>query len=1191
MKKFTLLFFACILSLIFNSGFAQTISYYQTGEEFAGPFKSWINVKTVFGAVGDGVHDDAPNINAAIHALRNSSADTFNVLYFPAGTYLIKDSLYNPGGDYADMALIGEDPATTIISWGGPSLHTAGYSACAMFNLNGWYLRVSRLTFEGNNNAYRGIFKTGTFSTHCEFSDIVFKDFTEGIGLDFSAPVDGQAEDAIIRCTFNKCSTGIASCDWNSLDQWVWWCLFEDCNIGVNQCIGYCQIYNNVFLRSKDVDISSSPYKNVISGNTSINSKCFYNGYENFQRGNKIYSNVDSFYTDAGSSTVMVDNVIRATKDSLSPVRVGNPNMFIGNTESKINSQWTDWPVQPPYDTWDHGFGSGFNAGKQIEKAIDGNPATSFTTQIQPFGIKWNCPHGNTRTVVKYTVSAPVSSSGDSPLNFELLGSNNWGYTWDTLDIESMQTFTGGGNPISYNIKTPGAYSMYQLEGLSNEWPWVFTTGGGRAIDNTVAEAGTYSEKMTLAAFPRYVYQAIKVNADSIYNVNGWMKSTTVSTAAYILVLWYNTSSPIPPGAIPAGYIRSDTVGVITGTNGWTFYAKTLTAPSNALSCYLFLEDEYVPTSSGTCWFDNFSFVETANLAKNLCLNPSFENGGVNTYEQWWEVNELTLLDGSSNDITKVPEGLVTAADETWGQFYPLDNSVVDTTAIAFPDTVSLPGTPQNPGRKVFDVAKNTGNDALEIQSKIDSAALLPLGSKPVVHIPFGFYKINTTLTVPANADMQIIGDGLGTGTNATTSLLWTGNNVGPLMLCMGPSRVTIKDLLLNANYSSYVGPEALVVEDADQIGGRIFSQEFNAGGPQWTQPCSIGLWANQIENSDMTMICYYPGYGDSAMVEAKGGPVLDAGGNTNGQISLLGGATGDCQNLFHVSDGGRIDAEGMWNEGDWARTSGLVNLTNTFGKLSVACMSWNLLTSSTYPMVNTDNYSGTLTLLLNHFNNEPWAYMPLTGSGTNFNVLSGYNDWGQSNTKGKTTDSVWMDSTAPAANADFIGNTGNGGFTCDVVTSKVHNVLPDSNSILEELSQLRAVRSNPPMDMYAGTTDVKIFRVAAWGTSGHAAAEFNRVNYTTGLDKTSQKYSSLVALYPTLVHQSYMVSFTLPQGGITTFTVFDVFGRKVSEKQIGESQGSHTEIFYPEGLRAGTYYMQFQSGTIVDTKKFVVLQ
>ena len=558
----------------------------------------------------------------------------------------------------------------------------------------------------------------------------------------------------------------------------------------------------------------------------------------------------------------------------------------------------------------------------------------------------------------------------------------------------------------------------------------------------------------------------------------------------------------------------------------------------------------------------------------------------LDTYREWFEVNEFTLLTATNTDLTKNPAGFVSGADEAWGQYYPLDNSSVDTSAIAIPDTISLPATPQNLNRKIFDVAQHTGNDAKEIQSKIDSAALMPLGSKPVVHIPFGFYSIDTTLVVPANSDMQIIGDGLGTGTNATTSLAWSGNTAGPLMLCKGPSRVTIKDLLLSVPYN-YTSPEALVIEDADQPGGRIFGDQFYAGGPQWTQPCNIGLWINQVENSDVTMMCYYPGFGNTAMVQATGGPVLSTGGNTNGQISLLAGATGDCQNLFNVTDGGRIDAEGMWNEGDWARTSGLVNLTNTSGKLSVACMSWNLL-SSNYPMFKTDNFSGTLTLLLNHINNEPQSDMPLLGSGTNANIFSGYNDWGANNKIGATTDSTWQDSTAPAANTDFIGNTGINGLPLDVVVSKVHNVLPDSNSILEELAQLRAIRTNPPMDMAPGVTDVKLFRVAAWGTKGNIAAEFNTVGSTLGT-KNILPLTSSVILYPTIVQQSYTVSFYLPQGGITTYTVYDVFGRKVSEKQITEPGGRHSEIFYPAGLRAGIYYMQFHSDNIAETKKFVI--
>ena len=44
---------------------AQHVEFYDTGEEFAGPFPSWKNVKTDYGAKADGVTDDAPAIQRA----------------------------------------------------------------------------------------------------------------------------------------------------------------------------------------------------------------------------------------------------------------------------------------------------------------------------------------------------------------------------------------------------------------------------------------------------------------------------------------------------------------------------------------------------------------------------------------------------------------------------------------------------------------------------------------------------------------------------------------------------------------------------------------------------------------------------------------------------------------------------------------------------------------------------------------------------------------------------------------------------------------------------------------------------------------------------------------------------------------------------------------------------------------------
>ena len=57
-------------------------------DEFIGPLSSWYNVKTDFGAVGDGVADDTMAFQYALNALESASSHA-SVLYIPAGIYKI----------------------------------------------------------------------------------------------------------------------------------------------------------------------------------------------------------------------------------------------------------------------------------------------------------------------------------------------------------------------------------------------------------------------------------------------------------------------------------------------------------------------------------------------------------------------------------------------------------------------------------------------------------------------------------------------------------------------------------------------------------------------------------------------------------------------------------------------------------------------------------------------------------------------------------------------------------------------------------------------------------------------------------------------------------------------------------------------------------------------------------------------
>ena len=53
-------------------------------EEFVGPFASWSNVKTTFGAKGDGVTDDTAALQNALDSLQYATENhTPHVLYLP----------------------------------------------------------------------------------------------------------------------------------------------------------------------------------------------------------------------------------------------------------------------------------------------------------------------------------------------------------------------------------------------------------------------------------------------------------------------------------------------------------------------------------------------------------------------------------------------------------------------------------------------------------------------------------------------------------------------------------------------------------------------------------------------------------------------------------------------------------------------------------------------------------------------------------------------------------------------------------------------------------------------------------------------------------------------------------------------------------------------------------------------------
>ena len=206
-----------------------------------GLFLLWLNVKTNFGAVGDGVTDDTIAFEYALNALASPTSHA-NVLYIPAGTYKITSSLdfisTNCNMYCTGKSIIGESPANTILKWQGDA------TGSAMLTLDGINrMQFDRLTLDGsgaeitlvNETMHQGCCYDGSN----EYSDDVFENAAVGIQAGDNSAGCCSAETKVDRDTFaNMTKAGISLEDWNALDWYVRYSTFEHDHYGVTNIYG-----------------------------------------------------------------------------------------------------------------------------------------------------------------------------------------------------------------------------------------------------------------------------------------------------------------------------------------------------------------------------------------------------------------------------------------------------------------------------------------------------------------------------------------------------------------------------------------------------------------------------------------------------------------------------------------------------------------------------------------------------------------------------------------------------------------------------------------------------------------------------------------------------------------------------------------------------------------------------------------
>jgi hypothetical protein len=375
-----------------------------------------------------------------------------------------------------------------------------------------------------------------------------------------------------------------------------------------------------------------------------------------------------------------------------------------------------------------------------------------------------------------------------------------------------------------------------------------------------------------------------------------------------------------------------------------------------------------------------------------------------------------------------------------------VDTSTVSASNISASIT-ALPATPPNVSRQIFEVP--AGANAAAIQNAINQAAAYA-GQRPVVHLPAENYPINSEIVIPANLDVQIIGD------SRSSRLFWTGPAGGTVFRLQGPSKAIFQDIWIEAGSIA----TGFTIQNADQPGSRIFGDLVAVSSAK-----QHNIFADQLNNTRIDFQHLDHGSSNLSSILANGG---SQGASGTSRIAIFGGMSEAYKEwvtpnslMYDVTNGGKILATDIWYEGN---TASLVNLTNSgMFTLSGANIAPYTSASGTYA-IQVNNFNGTATFMgLNMWFKRKFL---VTGANGGMKVLG----IGMSSDYGNN----WIDNSAAGGQVGFLHNLyfSNGNWPVS------DSGASDPSFLRDAVQLLRTQKPTPLGDLGPGVTDVRFFNV-----------------------------------------------------------------------------------------------------------------
>ena len=459
-------------------------------DEFVGPFASWANAITQYGARGDGVTDDTAALQRALNDLGTSGHSS--VLFLPAGTYRITATLLMTS--QIGVGVLGADPDTVTILWNGPA-------GGKMLLANGVrYSRWGRITWDGNGTASTAIHHQWDgivpgASTGNEHSDEVFKNVGVGLRAGNIATNLMDAEVMVVRCKFINCfQAGVSIESWNALNWFIWYSKFQNCNIGVTNQFGAgnFHVYYSNFSNSAvaDVTIQSTMYFSL-RGNTSVGSKKFYwslgagqNAAQVTLENNLVLDTQDTaslLIYDLGPFMAL-DNVVRSTVPGSPEQELGQhpgiANVSIGNTFTVPNPIVV---VDPNANVLT--LDNQTVATSQINATIPPLPPTPANLNRQVFEVAVGSP----ASIIQQLVNVAAGLTGQKPVVHFPAGAYAIGQSI-IIPAQSDVQIVGDGQGTLLSWSGSGSGPIFHLLGPSYATFRELTIAGGGIANGIVID-------------------------------------------------------------------------------------------------------------------------------------------------------------------------------------------------------------------------------------------------------------------------------------------------------------------------------------------------------------------------------------------------------------------------------------------------------------------------------------------------------------------------------------------------------------------------------------------------------------------------------------------------------------------------------------------------------------------------------